>query len=280
MVRILCLHGSGSSGDIFESQTSTLRALLPRHWEWCFYNAEIECGPLPQLEGLYPGPFYTAVALPSLKMIQRVHAWIREIIEEDGPFDGLLGFSAGGYVPISLMLHHQKYNPTSAPPFRFLVLMGGNLPYSADPNEGIEVTDWISFHRMPPADLSVIKAFNTWAPHHQDQRPGVRDLTGINPILHCIVDDWVGTEYNRELLVTYLYHPDATKTRVKVPTLHILGRQDDVYEGGKKLMELCEKRNRMEYHFDGGHEIPRNRADLVKIAGMFEKVVQSSLMLS
>ena len=71
--------------------------MLPDHWEWVFHNAEIECGPLPQFEGVYPGPFYTAMVVPSVVKMRAVHEWITDIVEEDGPFDGLMGFSAVGF---------------------------------------------------------------------------------------------------------------------------------------------------------------------------------------
>ena len=113
MVRILCLHGTGSSAQIFETQTGSdhselhlicyvtdfifaaaIRACLPGHWEFCFYDADIECGPLPQLEGLYPGPFFTNFAIPTVAVMRDIHQWLLDIVEEDGPFDGFMGFSA------------------------------------------------------------------------------------------------------------------------------------------------------------------------------------------
>jgi hypothetical protein len=73
---------------------AAIRACLPGHWEFCFYDADIECGPSPQLEGLYPGPFYTNFVIPTLAVMRDTHQWLLDIVEEDGPFDGFMGFSA------------------------------------------------------------------------------------------------------------------------------------------------------------------------------------------
>lgn len=70
--------------------------MLPSHWEWCFINAELECGALPQLADYYPGPHYLAVTIPTVKNIERFYEWFLDVLEEEGPFDGYMGFSAVG----------------------------------------------------------------------------------------------------------------------------------------------------------------------------------------
>ena len=71
-----------------------LRTLLPSSWEWVFAQADIECGSLPSLKGVYPGPYFTFFIVPTVARINEVHDWLLNFIEEEGPFDGLMGFSA------------------------------------------------------------------------------------------------------------------------------------------------------------------------------------------
>lgn len=56
---------------------------------------------------------------------------ISEVIESEGPFDGILGFSHGGEVAASLLLQQacrQEYqNPDK--PFQFAVFVGSGLPF-------------------------------------------------------------------------------------------------------------------------------------------------------
>lgn len=70
-----------------------LRSLLPSSWEWVFHDADLECDALPSVRGLYPGPYFTFFAVPNVRRVKEVHEWLLNLIEEEGPFDGLLGFS-------------------------------------------------------------------------------------------------------------------------------------------------------------------------------------------
>ncbi|SMQ54214.1 unnamed protein product [Zymoseptoria tritici ST99CH_3D7] len=276
MVRILCLHGTGSSGAIFESQTAALRAMLPSHWEWFFINAELECGAHPELADFYPGPYYTPVAVPTVKSIAHFHDWCLDLVAEEGPFDGCMGFSAGACQLLGLMLKLQKDQPCQQPLFRFLILIAGNIPFSGDEQEGIDVTDWISFHREPCANLDELVAFNDWARENPDQRPDIMDPTGIHPSLVPLLEECRTGEYARDRYVTRFLHPEVCKLRLDLPTVHVHGQADHLYEGAKGMAELCAPAQREICTHAGGHEIPRTNNDMLRLKRMIEKAVMRS----
>ena len=60
----------------------------------------------------------------SVPQLLRAHEYLSEIIEEDGPFEGVLGFSQGAEIAASL-LFYQGTNVT----FKFAVFIGGTQPY-------------------------------------------------------------------------------------------------------------------------------------------------------
>lgn len=167
--------------------------------------------------------------------------------------------------------------------FRFLAGFGGNVPYSGDPDEGIDVTDWVAFHRAHDttgASIEELKAFSAWAINNQDKRPHPMDTTGISPIFHPIMAKFVSPVFNRKMFESKLLHPDVTSIRVKVPTVHIIGKKDDVLSGAKNMMELCDARQRLVYIHEGGHEVPRGKTDLLRIKDLIEKAVHNSTMMS
>lgn len=82
---------------------------MPSHWQWVFVNSEIECGPHPQFEEVYPGPFFTSTVVPSIVQMRATQEWILDIIDEEGPFDGLFGFSAVCYLNILNFAIDEKY---------------------------------------------------------------------------------------------------------------------------------------------------------------------------
>ena len=74
---------------------------------------------------LYAPPyrcFYEAI--PSASQLLRAHEYLNEIVEEDGPFEGILGFSQGAEVAASLLLFQGQEVK-----FKFAVLIGGTQPF-------------------------------------------------------------------------------------------------------------------------------------------------------
>lgn len=186
----------------------------------------------------------------------------------------------GGYVIQSLMYTRQKREPTLPPLFRFLVLMAGNLPWSGDPDDGVEVTDWHSFHRWPVADIDELTAFNAWAQAHPELKPDPWDATALSPIVQPLIRKFASPVYRRENYFSKALHPAVCKERLRVPTCHVFGSADSAFEGAKKMAELCDERRRLTYIHTGGHEVPRSKVDTDKVVGMIEKTVQASTNLA
>lgn len=59
-----------------------------------------------------------------MSQLLRAHEYLEEILEEEGPFEGILGFSQGAEVAASLLLF-QGQNVK----FKFAVFIGGTQPY-------------------------------------------------------------------------------------------------------------------------------------------------------
>jgi hypothetical protein len=94
-MRVLCLHGQGSSAIIFESQLARLIDALPAHYTFDFADAPIECGPGLGLDvgDVYPGPYYCFFEAYTPERMDAAIEHVREIIEEDGPYDAIFAFS-------------------------------------------------------------------------------------------------------------------------------------------------------------------------------------------
>lgn len=172
-MRVLCLHGMGTNAGILEAQTGKpckrllhpddqsanqptemFRSLLPKHFEYEFFDADNE---YPAAEGcadIFPGPYYCFYPVPTTNNVELAHQYVQEIIEEEGPFDAVMGFSQVGHVLLtryfsnflqgaalaaSILLRHQDEKPFEPAPFRFAVFICGSLPYWVDTNKGTDV---------------------------------------------------------------------------------------------------------------------------------------------
>ena len=74
-----------------------------------------------------------------------------------------------------------------------------------------------------------------------------------------------------------LVHPDQDTIRLKIPTLHVLGRNDDAYQAGRKLRDLCDARYASIMEHTEGHNVPRGETE--KLKDLIEKTVARSEFL-
>lgn len=66
-----------------------------------------------------------------MSQVYEAYKFLYKVIEEHGPFDGVMGFSQGSVASVALMLHHAELHPDSPPDalFRFAILFSiPNLP--------------------------------------------------------------------------------------------------------------------------------------------------------
>ncbi|XP_076060903.1 esterase CG5412 [Oratosquilla oratoria] len=103
-LKLLCLHGYRQSGEIFRERTGAFRKLLKKHAEFVFVTAPLS---VPPLEGNGDGgrgwwfsqddSYYRAQdETKCAKGFEESLAVLDKIFKEEGPFDGIVGFSQGG----------------------------------------------------------------------------------------------------------------------------------------------------------------------------------------
>lgn len=135
-LRILCLHGYRQNEQSFREKTGGLRKLIKREAEFVFTSAPHVIPEPENLARLPPdqerGWFFsrpekaykatdeTDVCLGLEESIEHVEM----VMEQSGPYDGLLGFSQGACF-ISLLCSHKARHPDSPVQFRFVVLFAG-----------------------------------------------------------------------------------------------------------------------------------------------------------
>lgn len=169
-LKILCLHGAGTNAEvratrylfvdadylpglpqILDTQLAPLVRELRKDSTATFHSVEgeVEDAPGPGVEGFYEGPFFSYYNWPQTvhddgDSVTRAYDMLYEIIEEEGPFDCVLGFSHGGAVAAGLMVHHAEQNPYDSPLFRCAIFFSSFPPFRMNDNnepilnEGLE----------------------------------------------------------------------------------------------------------------------------------------------
>jgi hypothetical protein len=123
--------------------------------EMFFVEGEFECEPGLGVQGIYDGPFYSfydwstsnAEEAPSAGSLEDAYSLIYQTIEDEGPFDGILGFSQGSATAYGFLAHHASKRPLD-PLFRCAVFFNGLPPFKVQDNCAIYET---------PADAPVLK---------------------------------------------------------------------------------------------------------------------------
>ncbi|OJI80285.1 hypothetical protein ASPTUDRAFT_130501 [Aspergillus tubingensis CBS 134.48] len=152
-MRFLCLHGAGTNAEIFEIQSGGISYDLAKYghtfkyYDGCM-EAEVEprTSPRPphlkirKLKGLFTGPFYNhyprdrapgEYLAPAMKHVY-------DIIEREGPFDAVMGFSQGAALACAMIVHHAKTH--QEPLFKVAVFICGAAPFDSTGNEVIPDT--------------------------------------------------------------------------------------------------------------------------------------------
>lgn len=148
--------------------------------------------------------------------VEAAQSYIHEIIEEEGPFDGVIGFSQGAALAASLILEHQKSYPNAINSlFKFAIFAGASLPFNKDDCIG----------------LNLWEDARNGTPKYKDEFAGEVDVfqpLGFPPV----------EELENGILARY--HPDkCPNTRIKIPTLHVIGKKDRYAPQSRMLVKLC-----------------------------------------
>ena len=193
----------------------SLTAELERDGSATFYYLQgpLESPPGPNIKTYYDPPYFTFYNWPRCfspaddKSMEDAYHFLSKTIADEGPFDGLLGFSHGSTLAAGYLAHLAKDRQDV-----------WDLP----------VRCAVLFNSLPPFQ----------------------------------VKDFVrGTSRTRD--IKHLFYDEGLEGWLKIPTLHIVGQADFIYEHSMKLYELCDAKTRTLVSHKGGHELPAEE-DLVK----------------
>src|ERR1700753_3715629 len=109
------------------------------------------CHPV-EVREVYTGPYKAWYpTYPDTQSHSAAKELIREIVEDEGPFDAVMAFSQGAALISTLMLEHRRSNPFAAPWFRLAIFICGGCPLVVKDN---------SWHRMDITRLSPHERIN------------------------------------------------------------------------------------------------------------------------
>ncbi|KAI9297480.1 FSH1-domain-containing protein [Neoconidiobolus thromboides FSU 785] len=142
-LRLLMLHGYTQNKNVFEKKCGALRKSLKNHCEFQFIDAPFELTDKEEIKKYSGNSIGDENEKQLAWFIRNSNVYdgldesvdyLLKFINENGPFDGILGFSQGGIMAsiISKMIEEdieeikQKYNSINL--FKFNIIVSGFLP--------------------------------------------------------------------------------------------------------------------------------------------------------
>ncbi|OJD32082.1 uncharacterized protein BKCO1_4100019 [Diplodia corticola] len=129
-MRILCLHGVGSSGAILESQLRPFMRAVDPSYEFVFVDGPVQSPRGPGMGAFHDGLFFSHTSSYSPTGMSDALSHLSDVISDLGPFDGVLGFSQGAALALSYL--HQQQSRREPAPFRFALCFSSVIPCSAE----------------------------------------------------------------------------------------------------------------------------------------------------
>jgi pimeloyl-ACP methyl ester carboxylesterase len=234
--RLLCLHGGGVNGEVFQLQARALIAALQNTFRLVFADGPFLCNPGPGIVPVYAdfGPFRRWLRwlpehpeIDSASAIDEIWFNINDAMDADdragatGEWVGLAGFSQGGKLSACLLYEQQVREQSEGrdekrPHWRFAILLAARAPLvslrpETDSNKAL----------VTPAEIS----------------EGFESVD---------VDD--------------------DSHMIKLPTVHVHGLQDPGLHLHQRLLnQYCDPAATTLVEWDGTHRVPIKKADVAKV---------------
>lgn len=241
--RILCLHGGGTSAEIFEIQCRVIIRRLRTVFRLVFVDAPFKSRPHPAIVPYFgdEGDFFRWLRwnhdepydnYAEAKLLDCIQTAMK-MDKGTGEWVGVMGFSQGAKMAASLIWSQEKLVGDKGP-WKFGVFMAGRAPVvRLDPEGKLPKTRYTA----EVDELST--GFDDWAPNNEGE--------------HAL----------------------------KTPTLHVHGLQDPGLDFHRALLkDYCKPKTTRLVEWDGGHRLPIHAPDVDKVvSGILAMAYETGVLL-
>ncbi|CAH1799337.1 unnamed protein product [Owenia fusiformis] len=145
MLRILCLHGYRQNAKAFRERTGAFRKIIKNRADLVFIDAPNQVPPMENVEDQTPDQkgwwfsrqddyFNATEQANCIKGYKDSLLVIEQTFREQGPFDGVLGFSQGAAM-VALLCGEMQRNPDGPFQFKFAIMVASFISKSIEHQE-------------------------------------------------------------------------------------------------------------------------------------------------
>lgn len=198
-----------------------------------------------------------------------------DLIEQEGGFDGVLGYSGGAAFAAQAIIRHSQRD-TSEPLFRFAIFINGGTPIKAfslsEEKILVDVVDTTALDKeleatyLRPSNMRVRKGDS----REEAERAIESRKKEIKAVQTGKLADGRYFLRSGELGLTR-YGGAEDGPLIDIPSLHIRCPTEDDADLGLNLLNLCNPELVREHHHPFGHDFPRGQDEMRKIS---EKIME------
>ncbi|EFR00805.1 DUF341 domain-containing protein [Nannizzia gypsea CBS 118893] len=264
-MRVLCLHGVGSSGALLEAQMANLRRELDPSFELVFVDGQFECERGPGVPEYQAGPFFSHTEGYSPVHISQAVDYLKGLLEDEGPFDGIFGFSQGASLTLSYLYQQQA---TARPVrVRFACLFSTAMPCSSDAGLGDPIISKLRALEYDIRDRTRTCNNGKDLTIAEQEYVDLLQRTVVDAASHDSLFPWTDMDiyrYGARDAIPRVMCPSLLSQKIQIPTVHAWAQNDFQYMA--KMAELahsiCEETMAKTVLHTGFHDIPKRQAEI------------------
>jgi pimeloyl-ACP methyl ester carboxylesterase len=231
--------------------------------------------------GEYDGPFYShTTGYTTGEMVEALDD-LEAVIEEMGPFDGVVGFSQGAATAISYIYDQQTRHGRR--PFGFALLFSSVCAFSPNPDYSRGIIDGLAARSF---DLAQSGAADVSSLTPDERLLWETILKVIKPLRdgHALLPDIDLDVYTRKEHVDNaprLLLPQLMGEKIKIPTFHMHGKRDTQFMRDMSLIArgMFDESLMRKAEHSGSHHPPNKDSEVRTAVGALEWVIGQSRKL-
>jgi hypothetical protein len=263
----------------------------------------------PGIASVFQGPYFVWHEKYDPKSVEKVHDYLQSVIEEDGPYDGIIGFSEGAALAASYLLA-KEYRATLGDvdvypenELKLAVFFNSVKPYS--PSEQIGSNAAEQFQQELRRHSLFLKGqseerrksslsqeqIDSLAERRQSMLSQRREsviawknsggMHGRKASTTSTTDTEFdekaqGQVWNSLFSPVFCFDPEVFPCKIQIPTLNVIGAKDQFQDYSKELTRFCDPEQMEVAILDIGHDIPRSGEGLERIVQAFELTVMTA----
>jgi hypothetical protein len=196
---------------------------------------------------------------------------VMSVVQEEGPFDGVIGFSQGAAVAATIIATEAERNP-ELEPFKFAIFFSATMPFDFSAGR-LHLT-------LNGDDLTAIHQDSDGEDLKDDNIDWLKDCRSVGVIeeVESRRPRLAGASKDPQSIDVLLrFHPSTHGQKIHIPTVHIIGLNDNMADQGRDLAGICDPKLAQIVTHDGGHQLPRDAGTVGKVAEAVQWAVERTI---